>query len=222
MNIKKISTIFGMAVMIFCANGQKNNNIAANATSSQTTNSYKELNLNETKSRLNALSITASTYSTFYRNYGKLPGYYEYKKNNVTIVSMYRLETNLKYAYTEFTGYAFKYSKEVASTSIYLSNFTSQTIKVSSAVGVYASTSFGVSTRFEETIGASATYKHNIKIDRTFTLNNMENGYYGLMMDFNTCDRLYLKFVDNKLSGSILSINNPSSSSEFYFSKRSV
>lgn len=220
--IKGFLPVCGLAALVFSANGIKETTNSVNAGSTKVTNTYSELGVSATKTRLNNLGISVTSLSIFRNKYAYLPGFYESKINDTTIVSMYRLETNLKRSYTEFTGYIFKHSEKVANTSIYLSEFTSQTIKVSAAFGVYASASYVMNSRVEESIGCSLSARHTVSVNRTFSINGKTDGYYGLMMDFYTCDRLYLKFSNGELIGSILSKNNPSNVTDYHFVQRSV
>lgn len=177
----------------------------------------RHLNAYEARQMARNLGFSFSTKNELKSNYGYCNLVDDKNKEYTTCNSF---ETNVHYAYSSFTGYLFNYKKSVAETKVTIGTFKSESFCISSTVGVYDKVSFGVDLTIEREIGISAEVNHTFNIGQTISLDGYSDGMYGLMLRFYTCNKLYLKFNGNTLSGGLYITNNPSSTFSYYFGKR--
>lgn len=184
------------------------------------TNTIQKLNASETMKKAKELDKNLTTITKIKiaanKNYMQTSsGSNVYTSNN--------LEINKRAAYSEFTGYVFYYNGYYASESMSFNEYTSTSVSSSASIGVYASASTGfVSGELETSVGVTGGVSHTISYARILPFDGLDSGYYGLMIRFYVCDKLYLKFSGNNLVSGIYSINNPSTTVEFYLTRRNA
>ncbi|MCQ2799224.1 MAG: hypothetical protein MJ228_00460 [Bacilli bacterium] len=174
----------------------------------------RTLTASEAKQMALSLGFSFNNKSDLKNNYG------QYLVDDGSYITSDFFETNKHYSYSAFTGYIFTNNNEIAETKVTIGSFVSESICVSSTVGVYEKVSYGVDVELAEEIGVSNTITHTVTIDQTFSLSGKANGTYGLMMRFYTCDKLYLKFSGSAISGGLLVSNNPSATYSYSFVRR--
>ena len=222
--MKKIKLLSLSAILLTATLiGTNKGNIATGTYAKAAEPRLVALSYSETVSTLK--NITGYTYSTRYQLTSKYrdltftsDGIYEY-------ATCPRFEYNVHLSEEKFTGYVFKSDSNIASTSVSFSSFTSDSLCVSSSVGVYAGTSFaGASAEISASIGASESISHTLSVSLDRQINDYSNngGHYGLYVDLYTCDKIYLKFRGNSLVGGYHGINNPSVTTGYVFKTRNV
>ena len=178
--------------------------------------SKQTLSASEAQAQAQALGFIFTNKTDLQNKYGS-----RLRESNGYITSE-AFETNIRSSYSKFTGYTYRTNDDIAETKINISSFKSESICVSSTIGVYEKVSYGVDVSLEAEIGFSASVSHTVSVNQTFTLYGKDPGLYGLMIRFYTCNKLYLRFNGTKLQGGYLVSNNPSTTHQYYFVKRGV